>query len=249
MKENEPIMSKTISQHVASLEDGYASLLLENKQLGEENQSLTKAVRELEDQQAITRQAYQNLLHEKDTTIAGLDETVAAKLKHIELLDKALAQAKEANATLDHRLELMGRRTATSVRIEGDKDRDNPLGAGPSDQSKAYNSSTCDCDDPGPYDRDNRCTKCGRKYAAPNPLGDPGLSHPYEAHDLGRIDDMANAVGKAGTTATPIPPTFGEVQLAKSIYHNPYYMAIRQLLTFEGKRVLDVLLKLDGVSD
>jgi hypothetical protein len=206
----------TLSMQVASLEDGYANLLEENRDLGNEVQALTKAVRELEDQQAITRQAYQNLLHEKDTTIAGLDEIVAAKLKHITLLDEALAQAREANATLDHRLELMGRQTATSVRIEGLRE---PWG----------NSHTCDCDNPGPFDSKNYCTKCGRRYVVPNPMGDPGLSHPYE-------------------TANPVP-TFGDVQLAKSIYHNPYYMAIRQLLTFEGKRILDVLLKLDGVSD
>lgn len=208
-KENEPIMSKTITmaQQVASLEDGYASLLLENKQLGEENQSLTKAVRELEDQQAITRQAYQNLLHEKDTTIAGLDETVAAKLKHIELLDAALAQAKEANATLDHQLEQQGRRTATSVRIEGWDKQDNMVRA---------NSATCDCDHPGPFDSKNYCVKCGRKHNVP----DPGLK-------------------------------FGEVQLAKRIYHNIHYPAIRALLGYESCRVLDIVLDLDqpGVSD
>jgi chromosome segregation ATPase len=215
------IMSKTISQHVASLEDGYASLLLENKQLGEENQSLTKAVRELEDQQAITRQAYQNLLHEKDTTIAGLDATVAEKLAEIKAchetirhsnetikgLDAALAQARECNATLDHRLEQQGRRTATSVRIEGWDKQDNMVRA---------NSSTCNCDHPGPFDSRNYCTKCGRKYNAP----DPGLK-------------------------------FGEVQLAKRIYHNIHYPAIRALLGYESCRVLDIVLDLDqpGVSD
>ena len=241
MKENEPIMSKTISQHVASLEEGYAELLLENRKLGEENQSLTKANHELEDQQGITRQAFQNLLHEKDTTIAGLNETVAAKLKHITLLDEALAQAREANATLDHRLEQQNRRTATSVRIEGDK------GAGPwsDDRSKAY-----------------------------NPLGDPGLSHPYEAHDLGRISDM-NTAGRANSATcdcdhpgpfdsrnycvkcgrkhnVPDPGLkFGEVQLAKRIYHNIHYPAIRALLGYESCRVLDIVLDLDqpGVSD
>jgi len=231
-------MSKTITmaQQVASLEDGYASLLLENKQLGEEMQALIKANRELEDQQAITRQAFQNLLHEKDTTIAGLDEIVAAKLKHITLLDEALAQAKEANATLDHRLELMGRQTATSVRIEGDK------GAGPwsDDRSKAY-----------------------------NPLGDPGLSHPYEAHDLSRISDM-NTAGKANSAtcdcAHPGPfdsgnycvkcgrkynvpdagkVTSGEIQLAQRIYHNIHYPAIRALLGYEACRVLDIVLDLE----
>jgi hypothetical protein len=185
---------------VASLEDGYANLLEENQNLGNEVQALTKAVRELEDQQAITRQAYQNLLHEKDTTIAGLDEIVAAKLKHIELLDKALAQAKDANATLGHQLEQQGRRTATSVRIEGVR----------------ANSATCDCDHPGPFDSRNYCTKCGRKYNAP----DPGLK-------------------------------FGEVQLAKRIYHNIHYPAIRALLGYESCRVLDIVLDLDqpGVSD
>jgi len=105
----------TLSMQVASLEDGYANLLEENQNLGNEVQDLTKAVRELEDQQAITRQAYQNLLAEKDGTIAGLDATVAAKLKHITLLDEALAQAREANATLDHRLEQQNRRTTGTV--------------------------------------------------------------------------------------------------------------------------------------
>lgn len=207
-----------LAEQVASLEEGYASLLLENKQLGEEMQAMIKQVRELEDQQAITRQAYQNLLHEKDTAIKGLDDIVQEKLVEIKSchetirhsnetitrLNEALADARECNDRLDARLERESQRqqrtapTATSVRIEGG----------------------CECDHPGPFDRHNRCQKCGNVYVKPF--------------------DQAKA---------PIPPTFGEVQLAKSIYHNPYYMAIRQLLTFEGKRVLDVLLKLDGVSD
>jgi len=195
-KENEPIMARdkqgnalTLGEQVESLERGYADLLHENKELSE--------------QQDITRQAYQNLLEEKDATISGLDDIVQEKLKEIQSCNEiiktreatiasmgtALAQAKECNDRLDHRLERQNRRSTASVQVGG---------------------------------------------------GDPGLSHPYEAHDLGRIDDMAKA---------PIPPTFGDVQLAKSIYYNPYHMAIRQLLTFEGKRILDVLLKLDGVSD
>jgi hypothetical protein len=250
----------TVAEQVSSLENGYADLLLENKALGESIQLLTKQVHELEDQQAITRQAFQNLLHEKDTTIAGLDAIVQEKLveikschdtirssnetikakdgvikynmgvidtlndKIVELnmatqaKDKAIEQLRECNDRLDHRLELMGRHTATSVRIEGDKDRDNPLSAGPwsSDQSKAYNSSTCDCDHPGPFDSRNYCVKCGRKYNAPN----PGLK-------------------------------FGEIQLAKRIYHNIHYPAIRALLGYETCRILDIVLDLDqpGVSD
>jgi len=250
MKENEPIMSKTISQHVASLEEGYAELLLENRKLGEENQSLTKANHELEDQQGITRQAFQNLLHEKDTTIAGLDDIVQEKLAEIkschdtirssnetikardgvikynmgvidtlngkivelnmatQAKDKAIEQLRECNATLDHRLEQQGRRTAptaTSVRIEGWDKQDNMVRAG-----------TCDCDHPGPFDSNNHCVKCGRKYTAPN----PGLK-------------------------------FGEIQLAKRIYHNIHYPAIRALLGYESCRVLDIVLDLDqpGVSD
>jgi uncharacterized protein (DUF3084 family) len=165
----------TVAEQVSSLENGYADLLLENKALGESIQLLTRQVHELEDQQAITRQAYQNLLAEKDETIKAKDDIITR-------LDKALAQAKECNDRLDHRLELLGRRTAptaTSVRIEGD-----------------------------------------------------GLSHPYETSSAGKV-------------------TFGEVQLAKRIYHNIHYPAIRALLGYETCRILDIVLDLDqpGVSD
>jgi len=211
----------TVAEQVSSLENGYADLLLENKALGESIQLLTKQVHELEDQQAITRQAYQNLLAEKDGTIAGLDAIVAEKnaeikachetIRHsnetIKGLDAALAQARECNARLDHQLEQQGRRTATSVRIEGWDKQDNMVRA---------NSSTCDCDHPGPFDSNNHCVKCGRKYNAPN----PGLK-------------------------------FGEIQLAKRIYHNIHYPAIRALLGYETCRILDIVLDLDqpGVSD
>jgi hypothetical protein len=190
----------TLAEQVTSLEEGYAELLQENGQLGE--------------QQEITRQAYQNLLHEKDEVIKARDkviqdnvEVIKAKLKHIELLDEALAQAREANATLDHRLEQQNRRTTSTVSTgSGDPGLSHPVA----------NSSTCDCGHPGPFDSRNYCVKCGRKHNVP----DPGLK-------------------------------FGEVQLAKRIYHNIHYPAIRALLGYEACRVLDIVLDLEqpGVSD
>lgn len=110
----------TVAEQVASLEEGYAALLMENKNLGE--------------QQEITRQAYQNLLAEKDADlktsneiIMARDRVIQAKLKHIERLDEALNHAKECNDRLDHQLELAHRPTATSVRIEGQAPPPTPL--------------------------------------------------------------------------------------------------------------------------
>jgi hypothetical protein len=175
---------------------------------------LDAVIREAGDQQAITRQAFQNLLDEKDTDIKtsneiimDRDRVIQAKLKHIELLDEALAQAREANATLDHRLEQQNRRTTSTVSTgSGDPGLSHPVA----------NSSTCDCGHPGPFDSRNYCVKCGRKHNVP----DPGLK-------------------------------FGEVQLAKRIYHNIHYPAIRALLGYEACRVLDIVLDLEqpGVSD